>query len=79
MKAYIARLEAAFKTRVGQPWGQLRNVHCVCCGDNIPNYYGPKEGILCASCLEPNNHVLLNYGNLTPEDFTGDRDYELPD
>lgn len=76
---YIQRLEAALSARSGQPVKTLFNVPCAACGTNIPHYSGPEKGILCQACYVPNDHVLLNCGNLVPENFEGCRDYEIED
>jgi len=36
----------------------LDNVKCEVCGDNIPVYIGPPEGIVCSQCAEPSIDVI---------------------
>lgn len=73
---YIKKLESCYRRRVGVESLTLFNVRCEACQTNIPRYHGPVYGILCKRCLEPNNDVLLYYGNRVREDFTGANDYE---
>ena len=70
---FVRRLEAVCKR--GETV-ERRNAKCEVCGDNIPRYIGPEEGIVCASCLKTNIHAFY-CGNLTPGDWSGANDYEI--
>jgi len=44
-------LDAALEKRKGAETGQLSNVVCEVCGDNIRRYIGPISGIVCHECM----------------------------
>lgn len=73
---FIHRLEAARRQMVG-PVVELRDVNCIVYGDHIARYIGREKGIICASC-NTHNYDAQFCGNLTPGDWSGDKDYELP-
>lgn len=52
-KEFCRRLDAALRNRIGAPRGELKDVKCEVCGDNIHNYNGPKSGIMCSTCMNP--------------------------